>query len=461
MVPIIIICYNNYKYVDNTIKQIKKINESYVKFIKIVDNVSTDIETITYLKNINVDVIYNTENTGPWISQWDNVHIYDTLPDKFILTDPDLEFNINLPSNFIEIMIELSDIYNCNKIGFALKIDDFDKMYQCEYAGTLKIAEYEDKFWLYKIDNIDFELYNAEIDTTFYLCNKNGNYDLNIRMAGNFIARHLPWYVDNEILNIYEKYIMYSNQTQISTIAKYILSHIDENYLKINKCDEYFFIKKNENDKNLSFWRDIFSYWENETFDIFNKYLQKDKIFIDIGGWIGTTCIYGSLKSKHVYVIEADALSVIDLTNNCNINSHNITVINNAIYYNDNIDICFGKNKFLNNAELNDSTSHIYENYNLNFNDYYTVKTITIQSILTKYNIDPSNVSLIKVDIEGGEELILEDLYFINKNYKIPLYVSFHYTWWINKDLNRFTFLTEEQKNLIIKTPFTSLLLDY
>lgn len=28
-IPIIIVCYNNFKYVDNTIKQLAKINEDY------------------------------------------------------------------------------------------------------------------------------------------------------------------------------------------------------------------------------------------------------------------------------------------------------------------------------------------------------------------------------------------------------------------------------------------------
>ena len=36
MVPIIVICYNNYKYVDNTLKQILKINKEYYKNIQIL-----------------------------------------------------------------------------------------------------------------------------------------------------------------------------------------------------------------------------------------------------------------------------------------------------------------------------------------------------------------------------------------------------------------------------------------
>ena len=37
-IPILIISYNNYRYVDNTLKQIKKINENYYRNIIIIDN---------------------------------------------------------------------------------------------------------------------------------------------------------------------------------------------------------------------------------------------------------------------------------------------------------------------------------------------------------------------------------------------------------------------------------------
>lgn len=39
-IPIIVICYNNYKFVENTLKQIKKIKENYYKNIMIMNNCS-------------------------------------------------------------------------------------------------------------------------------------------------------------------------------------------------------------------------------------------------------------------------------------------------------------------------------------------------------------------------------------------------------------------------------------
>ncbi len=64
-IPIIIICYNNYKYVKNTLLQILKINKEYYNNIIILNNASTCIDTINFLKNVDVKVINNKNNNGP------------------------------------------------------------------------------------------------------------------------------------------------------------------------------------------------------------------------------------------------------------------------------------------------------------------------------------------------------------------------------------------------------------
>jgi len=87
-----------------------------------------------------------------------------------------------------------------------------------------------------------------------------------------------------------------------------------------------------------------------------------------------------------------------------------------------------------------------------------SIQTIDLSHLIQDYNINTYDISLIKVDIEGGEEFILNDLYHLYSTYHIPLYISFHYDWWNNKDLDRFTFLSQEHKNNIISYPFSSML---
>lgn len=464
-IPIIIICYNNHKYVENTIQQLLRVNPELHSYIFIMDNKSTLEETQTYLRKSPHKVFWNLENQGPWVTPYCNAEIFHLMPDKFILTDPDLEFHPDIPRNFVSILSDLSDKYNSIKIGFALDISDKECMFEGDYveteSGIQTIWEWESQFWKKQIEDPTYKLYHADIDTTFCLINKNG-IDFTIRVADNFSAKHLPWYKKNSIYNTYENYMFAMNSTSVSTIAKKIIAYTESEYLKTQKNNQLFLIENNLTDPNLTFWKDIYTEWENETFEVFDRFLDPTKVFLDIGGWIGTTCMYAGRKSKHTYIVEADKDTVPFLENNCKNNIQNYTVIHNAIYNVDDMDICFGKNEHLGESKLNDSTSQIQNQTNSQSQSdkpgVYTIKTITLSKLIAKYGIDVSNISLIKVDIEGGEENILEDLYKIHTTYKVPMYVSFHYSWWKNMDLHRFAFLTDEQKNAILWNPFTSLL---
>ena len=452
-IPIVIIAYNNYRYVQNTLSQLLNINKEYYKNIIIINNNSTCLKTIEYLNNVDVRVINNKENLGPWITNTNNKHIYDILPEKFILTDPDLKFNKNIPTNFIEILANLSDKYKTSKIGFALDISDHELFFlTTNYTQSgFSIYEWEKSFYEFKIADDKYELYDADIDTTFCLINKKNiyinkynileDYNLKIRVGGNFTAKHIPWYIDNEIYNVYDNYINnnINNNINISTIAKTIKTYIEDKYLLIYKNSELFLIENNFNNPNLSFWKDIYSEWKNDTFKVFDKYLSKDKVFIDIGGWIATTSMYGSRKSKHIYVIEADECAFNDMANNLKANcENNYTLINKAIY---NIDNSITQ------------TGH----KDVNSNKYYFVETITLETIIKNYDINVANISLIKVDIKGGEENILDELFDMHIKHEIPLYISFHYCWWSDKNLDRFSFLSEQNKKDIIANPFISI----
>jgi len=245
---------------------------------------------------------------------------------------------------------------------------------------------------------------------------------------------------------------------RFSTISRLVIPYFEEKYLKLDKKDELFLIENNQDNPNLSFWTNLYATWENASFNIYDKYLSKNKIFIEIGGWIGATSMYGCRKSKHVYSIEAENQSIHDMNINLRTNcTNNYTLIKKAVYNIDNIKLKFGKNKFLENSKMNDSTSHLY-NENQTSDEYYLVDTITIESIIQNYQINPSEIGLIKVDIEGGEENILNDLNDIYKKYKIPMYVSFHFTWWNDKNLDRFAWLSDTIKNRIQTEPFASIL---
>jgi len=380
MIPIIIITYNNYKYVENTIKQLIKINKDYENNIQILNNCSTCSHTIAYLKSLKYKIIENTGNHGPRVNKTDNKHIYDILPDKYILTDPDLEFNENMPSNYIEHLSKISDELNIFKLGLALDITDNDKFYQYKHPMfNLSIAEIEAHYWKNYFKHNDYHLYAAPVDTTFALYNKNAlNEKVDVRIAGAFTAKHMPWYIETKLFNLYENYMLYKDVPDWSSGAYFIRKYINENYKTFYQNNELILIPTN--DIHLSKWDDNDN--DNEIIKTIDKYLDKNKIFIDIGGG------------------------------------------EKAIYFLDNVDIKFS------NSQISLNSGVIY-NPNI-----YTVKTINLNE-LVKDKID--EISIINVDINGSEEFILDDLIKLNKNYKIPIYIKFYYNNWNNKDINRFS----------------------
>lgn len=199
-----IISYNNYTYTKNMVEQLSR----YTKDIVVINNKSTYHKIIDYFNKKYQFTLLNMEaNHGSEV--YKHPDIKKILGSVYILTDPDLEFNQNLPPNFIETLFELQYIYKCHKIGFALDIMSRDIREDIKIANYT-IKQWESQFWLNKINNDKYELYQAIIDTTFCLINYNYS-GPHIRVAGDFTCKHLPWH--NNYRNIisndeYENYLL-------------------------------------------------------------------------------------------------------------------------------------------------------------------------------------------------------------------------------------------------------------
>ena len=197
-IPIVIICWNNYYFVKNMVSQLKK----YSHPIIILDNKSNYSKLLDYYKELEdddqIEVRLLDQNYGHKVYQ----QLQSTLPDVYILSDPDLELNANMPQDFCRVLLAVSNKYESYKVGLALDISDNNKFIECDdYTNGKNIYEWESQFWKRKItdSSVDHELYYADVDTTFCLINnkhlsKGG--DNNIRIAGDFTAKHLPWYKD-------------------------------------------------------------------------------------------------------------------------------------------------------------------------------------------------------------------------------------------------------------------------
>ncbi len=81
------------------------------------------------------------------------------------------------------------------------------------------------------------------------------------------------------------------------------------------------------------FWNNFYK-WEPDTFDIFDRFLNKQYSYLDIGAWIRPTVLYGVNRAKHVYAIEPDPIAYRELLKNIQLNpgiSSNVTCIPEAL----------------------------------------------------------------------------------------------------------------------------------
>ncbi|NDB82177.1 MAG: hypothetical protein EB127_05460 [Alphaproteobacteria bacterium] len=195
--PVVVIAHNNLHFVKNFIEQLKK----YPNPIIIMDNKSDYEPLLAYYKEIQyemgsrLEIRYLNENYGSAVF----IRLKDELPKVYILSDPDLKLNPDMPYNFSEIMYNLSNKYKAFKVGLALNISDKDKFLTCSnYIAGQNIVEWERKYWEERIPDPDYELYRAgkTDNTTFCLINNDYSIQNEIRIAGNFTAKHLPWYKD-------------------------------------------------------------------------------------------------------------------------------------------------------------------------------------------------------------------------------------------------------------------------
>lgn len=130
-------------------------------------------------------------------------------------SDSDIELNLSTPRDFIEEMIRLAEKHGKIKAGLALKIDDLP---DTKYGNYIKREEA--KYWNNLLEE---DVYNAHVDTTFSVI-KVGEpftYDA-IRLAGDYTARHIPWYLDYNNLSPEELYIIERSNAEFSTTKRFV-----------------------------------------------------------------------------------------------------------------------------------------------------------------------------------------------------------------------------------------------
>jgi hypothetical protein len=170
--------------------------------IILLDNHSTYEPLFDYYKEIKAELGEKIEirllkkNYGCTVY----IELKHTLPKVYILTDPDLELNKNMPENFAEILYELSEKYKVYKIGLYLEKINKENLLECssydfEWDKLVNPIKNE-KYKLY----YDWIQYGATtfclVNTKYHKVNKSHKRSA-MRIAGDFTMKHLPWYKDS------------------------------------------------------------------------------------------------------------------------------------------------------------------------------------------------------------------------------------------------------------------------
>jgi hypothetical protein len=210
--PIII---NNFNRLTTTKNMVEKLLSLGYDNIYILDNNSTYYPLLLWYNEIHekVNIIRFDKNHGH-MAFW-STNFNKNFNGWVIYTDSDIELSPSLNVNFVQKLKTIAKNYNINKVGFALRIDDFQPHH---YGSVFNFKGHEERHWL---ESPEDHLYEAHTDTTFALIKaEDGHQYESIRVASDMLARHMPWYTDFDNLNEEEKYFI-ENANEVSTYKKH------------------------------------------------------------------------------------------------------------------------------------------------------------------------------------------------------------------------------------------------
>ena len=172
-------------------------------------------------------------------------------------------------------------------------------------------------------------------------------------------------------------------------------------------------------------WWDVVSRgcWEPYTFNIIDKFVDENSICIDLGAWYGFISLYLAQTVDKVYSIEPDGIAFKDLKNSANNTEfHERIILHNCAISNYN-----GSIKMGNPNNLGDSMTRCNQQEN-----QFEIECYTMSAFCEYNNIN--KVDFLKVDVEGSEEYLFQDIKFFKK-YQPTMFVQLHYNWFLNRQL--------------------------
>ena len=177
----------------------------------------------------------------------------------------------------------------------------------------------------------------------------------------------------------------------------------------------------------LPFWSNFDGGWEPDTLKIFQKYLHHGRSFIDVGAFVGPTILYATVAgATKIDAIEADPFAFHQLELNCDYNKESLPPTN--LHY-----LCIankdGEKALMAADTPSSSGSSTVRHETALFQ--WQVKTICLTTFFKKIGFEGKG--LVKIDIEGAESLILDDIQKIGNLKQTAVVLSLHPSFWSDK----------------------------
>jgi FkbM family methyltransferase len=168
-----------------------------------------------------------------------------------------------------------------------------------------------------------------------------------------------------------------------------------------------------------AFWKDVASgAWESDTFAIFDRFLDCEHSYIDIGAWIGPTLLYGCQIAKMAYGLEPDPIAYDELAQNIALNrpmTDNVRLLNACIAQQSG-EVALGSR-----GQGGDSTSSLLFGKK---KTRWMVRAYSFDDFMQKNAITGCN--FIKMDIEGGEYQIVPSMIEYLRTHRPTVHLSLH-----------------------------------
>ena len=170
--------------------------------------------------------------------------------------------------------------------------------------------------------------------------------------------------------------------------------------------------------RDYFFWRRFAEgAWERKTLEIMARYLTPESVCLDIGAWIGPTVLHESMLCRHVFAMEPDPASFPKLTATVDkACSGNVSLLNCALTAEDGAVTLGTKRQFggTRSSMLLGEAAR----------EKVKVRGISIETLAREQALP--RIDFLKLDIEGGEFLVLNSMKaFLVKN-KPHFHLSLH-----------------------------------